>query len=376
MKNEQFWGSYQGLVWFSRDFAANAEYYGFNSISAMFRAYFQTTIFDAKIQRFSKTPTKKLHNVMKEMNSKYQFVKMIEHKIKDDEENQSDIYVWDNCLILTYHTEKKYVIHIYSTDKQMIEDFVATSKKNGFSKEIPEPVLYVLAQTEKGISYHNIDNVGVKFSEDHYNHGIVNQKQRVTKDFKAKEPTGRIVLVEGSPGTGKTYFIRGLINESPECVYVFIPPDLVSALTGPTLISVLTELSDRKQTIVLVIEDGDHCLVPRSIDNISAISALLNITDGIIGSALDIRAVITTNAKTTNIDTAIMRPGRLSEHISIEALTDDKAQTLYKKLTKDENAVYMSPDTTLAAIYATSKDIKYVNKNVEQKVKKTGKMGF
>jgi hypothetical protein len=53
--------------------------------------------------------------------------------------------------------------------------------------------------------------------------------------------------------------------------------------------------------ILFIIEDADDCLVPRGSGNVSTISSLLNYTDGIFGSMLDLRIIATTNAEKMEI---------------------------------------------------------------------------
>jgi len=83
----------------------------------------------------------------------------------------------------------------------------------------------------------------------------------------------------------------------------------------------------------MVIEDGDVCLVPRRNDNISAIAALLNLSDGILGSMIDIKMVISTNAEIKDLDQAILRPGRLCRDIHVGPLPFEQANKVYQRLT-------------------------------------------
>ncbi len=89
---------------------------------------------------------------------------------------------------------------------------------------------------------------------------------------------------------------------------------------------------NNKEPTVLVIEDADHCLSPRDKDNLNAISALLNLSDGIIGSLLDLRVVATTNVKDEEIDPALFRKGRLSAHVNIKNLSEEQARKVWRNI--------------------------------------------
>jgi ATP-dependent 26S proteasome regulatory subunit len=102
----------------------------------------------------------------------------------------------------------------------------------------------------------------------------------------------------------------------------------------------------------MIIEDGDVCLVPRKNDNISTIASLLNLSDGILGSIIDIKMVISTNADIKDMDQAIMRPGRLCKNIHVGPLPYEQANQVYRRLMKSEDVkLEYKKLYTLAEIY-------------------------
>jgi ATP-dependent 26S proteasome regulatory subunit len=102
--------------------------------------------------------------------------------------------------------------------------------------------------------------------------------------------------------------------------------------------------------MTFLIEDADACLVPRGADNVSLISSLLNLTDGIFGSMLDVRFIATTNASSIDFDPAITRPGRLCKHTYIDLLDSIKAGQVYARLTGGKEKKYSSK-VSLATVY-------------------------
>jgi SpoVK/Ycf46/Vps4 family AAA+-type ATPase len=104
----------------------------------------------------------------------------------------------------------------------------------------------------------------------------------------------------------------------------------------------------------LILEDADNILTPRGKDNLSLISTLLNMTSGILGSMLDIRAVATTNSPTKDIDPALMRPGRLSSHVTVGELDKEKAASVFKRLTG--KAKTFSGQVSLAEVYRLARE--------------------
>jgi hypothetical protein len=77
-----------------------------------------------------------------------------------------------------------------------------------------------------------------------------------------------------------------------------------------------------------VIEDAERLLWPRSGDNREAVSSVLNIADGLVGRMLRLHILCSVNARLTELDPAIMRPGRLTNHRKFGRLPRHTAQRL------------------------------------------------
>ena len=107
---------------------------------------------------------------------------------------------------------------------------------------------------------------------------------------------------------------------------------------------------------MLIIEDADGSLVPRAADNISEISALLDLGDGLVGSTFDVRILATSNARRVDIDRAILRPGRLCRSIDVPALEASHANEVLTGLLGAAPHTAFSKPTTLAEVYAAARD--------------------
>ena len=94
-------------------------------------------------------------------------------------------------------------------------------------------------------------------------------------------------------------------------------------------------------------------------------------TDGLIGAALNIKIVASTNALQLDIDDALQRPGRLSEYIHIDFLKPDNANKILTKLMNNKPSCVFNKPVSLAEIYAISKNVKVDIKSSPHK-----KVGF
>lgn len=196
---------------------------------------------------------------------------------------------------------------------------------------------------------------------DNYSSSVVEDYLHIKEDLINPTPCGRLILLDGPPGTGKSYMVRGLINEL-DANFIFIPSNLVASIQGPDLIKViLSEREDNEKPIIFIIEDADNCLLPRMQDNMTSLSVLLNLGDGLIGGMFNIRVLATTNAKVKEIDPALLRAGRLCRRINIKELSPEQSTLVSKKINK--NIEYDIP-MRLSDIYAgidINKDNQTVN---------------
>jgi len=119
---------------------------------------------------------------------------------------------------------------------------------------------------------------------------------------------------------------------------------MAGAITNPNLISILIE----NPNCIFVIEDAENIVVDRERDGSSPVSALLNISDGLLSDCLNIQVICSFNTDISKIDSALMRKGRLIAKYEFKDLEVEKAKMLSKKLGFSAN---FNTPMTLTAIY-------------------------
>jgi hypothetical protein len=217
--------------------------------------------------------------------------------------------------------------------------------------------VYVLVRGQDGVRLESLGIAGVPLERGNYNPEVLEGYDRVVRDLKSDNPSGRVTILDGSPGTGKTYMVRAILTEEPSALFVMVPANLIPALSDPSMVDGLLETRRNREgdgPTVFIVEDADDCLGSRDATNVNAVSALLNLGDGIIGSLMDIRLVCTTNLKDEELDEAVTRPGRLSAKINVDALTSDVAEKLYEKLTG--HSITIDERLTLAEVYSLARN--------------------
>lgn len=163
----------------------------------------------------------------------------------------------------------------------------------------------------------------------------------IIQERLAKPNDKGIILLHGEAGTGKTSYIRWLINNSKKRV-IYIPPNMAEIISDPQVIKLFLQYSNS----ILIIEDAENILGKRAGNSSQAISNLLNLSDGLLSDCASIQVIATFNTDVLNIDEALLRKGRLIARYEFKALEKERAIQLGKKL-----GVEITESSTLAEIY-------------------------
>lgn len=269
-------------------------------------------------------------------------------------------YMWANGVVDLNVTNNYVEINALSQDeafcrelKKFFDDQWAPPEKSGH--------IYAIVRQGMNLTLSSIGNAGIQLVDGNYTKKVMSDYKYVIGDLQSETPSGRITIMRGPAGTGKTHLIRAMLLEVPDAMFVLISPEVVTDLSGPELLPLLMQYRGGSTgPIVLVLEDADHCLVKREAANISLIQGLLNLGDGILGSLLDIRIVATTNADELNLDKAITRPGRLSKMLDVNALDIKTAREVFARLCPDVTEEVSrlngsAGEATLAEVYALAR---------------------
>lgn len=276
---------------------------------------------------YSEIDTKKTDSLIQE-----RFASLVLQKFKYEQFRRKagvrlneTIYLLSNQVIVHIEARSKSVHVLYSVPE---DDFVhdldqelRTLCKTYRGKEI------FLAVSDMGISLKSVrlKKVDVALREN-YNDDLISLHPKVVSLLAQKEKS-ELFLFHGAPGTGKSTYIRSLVYSQTKKV-IFLPPNVAAKMDAPEIANLIIN----NPNSIVIIEDAEDLIISRNQESNSAISMLLNLTDGLLGYCLGIQFICTFNTTLNRIDPALLRKGRLSVLYEFTPLSSGKTNSLMKKL--------------------------------------------
>ena len=218
---------------------------------------------------------------------------------------------------------------------------------------------YLLNENSQPISLEITEQIETKIEK--INYPFIENIDNLLKDYFNNKAS--ILFLVGSPGTGKTRFIRYLLSKNIKSAYYTSDKHIIEH--GAIFTSFLQSNSK-----MLILEDFDFHLNSRKEGN-TIMYHLLGLSDGLIQS-FNKKIIISTNlSNLQNIDEAIVRKGRCFDIINFRLLLWDEVIEFFKQngykeiINKIEEKEYSLAD--LYYILNNKKD-----KEIKVKYKKTG----
>ncbi len=287
----------------------------------------------------------------------------------DDETLDSILILLDKDLVLYTNSFSSLIIY-YNNNDHFNENSLFFSPMGALKSYIyyfgESNKIFIIFRDETGFNKRGFEIKKTKINiDENYNDDFLEVSKKIIKGLNDTKKSN-LVILSGETGTGKTTYIRYLTSKIKKNI-IFVPPDMVESITDPGFISFLMYNNNS----VLIIEDAEPILKKRNeYGRTSAISNVLNLTDGLLSDCLNISIVATFNTTNKIIDDALLRKGRLLIYYNFERLSIDKSKNLLNKLGYN---VDVKEPMTLADIYFYNDDN---NKELLKKDLNKNKIGF
>jgi hypothetical protein len=258
----------------------------------------------------------------------YHYIKRYAGRKKSAVLNDMYYTLYDDLLVY-FDTDNSDVTFLFRmTDEGKVEKLISEIKKFSKRRTRTKPQIELLVRSGSGLGTRSFNLTKPKLSiADNYNEDLTPVHRTILKRLSQKNDKG-LVLLHGKPGTGKTSYIRYLVWSVRNKNVIFLPPDLAASITDPDLMKVLIG----NPNSIFIIEDAENIIIDRERRGASPVSALLNISDGLLSDCLNIQIICSFNTDLSKVDSALMRKGRLIAQYEFKELCAGKAQALSDKL--------------------------------------------
>ncbi|QHT68364.1 AAA family ATPase [Rhodocytophaga rosea] len=224
---------------------------------------------------------------------------------------------------------------LYDVSDRELETWVVSTNqqlRNKFGAN-KSPIFKVLSRNTRGFFTKDVPTDTLQVNIEELYNDDFREINSVIMQVMATEKSG-LILLHGAPGTGKTSYIKHLISSFNKKPFIFIQNEFIKDLLNPDFISFL--LKNRNST--LIIEDAEKVITTREyISEISMVSTILQLTDGLFSDYLNIKIICTFNTNIERVDKALIRKGRMIASYEFKPLSKEKTNKLLQS--KGYNAI-------------------------------------
>lgn len=214
--------------------------------------------------------------------------------------------------------------------------------------------------------------------EKNYSQPILKSIEKLVND-KTPWSNGKLLIINGPPGCGKTYFIRSLLRAWRNLLKPTVILDPEEFSRNPLYYFQISsdesyekELGGNYKTInrprLLIMEDcADLIMTESRSAHYDKVGKLLNMTDGLLGQGRNDVFLISFNEEIKEIDPAFRRPGRLLMSLEIPKLS--QTESLDWLVGRGHKPPIEPREYTLAELYE-------MVSNVDSKIVSKANVGF
>jgi hypothetical protein len=209
-------------------------------------------------------------------------------------------------------------------------------------KEYKPQIRWISRGTRGGIEQKYMDITPRGDIKENYNDDFWPVHEKITKLIHSDESS--IIILHGKPGTGKTSYIRDLIDSNRDVTFYWVDSSIFNYIDSSDFIQFIVSCKNA----VFVLEDSESLLASREHSRNPAMQSLLSISNGMLGDSLKIKFICTFNTDHRNVDKAITRKGRMRVKYEFKDLKKEKVEKIFTKMGVDAS---LAKDMPLCDVY-------------------------
>jgi hypothetical protein len=250
-----------------------------------------------------------------------------------------------------YHVFTGYKIYFLPGKEDFVQEFLKNLTFLKYKEVVPEACLQMICKNQYGfyLTSIKIKKPIISDMKLHYGEEFEKVHETILNGLKEESAHG-LILLHGLPGSGKTHYIRYLIQEITDKQLIYVPPDMTASISSPDFLPFMLQNTNS----ILIIEDAENIIKSRDSkeSTTQAVANLLNLSDGLLGDSLHQPIIATFNCELNSIDSALLRKGRLISQYEFGKLSIENGQKLSDQLGFTSK---ITEPMTLADIYGQEK---------------------
>src|SRR5687767_11696671 len=165
--------------------------------------------------------------------------RIVERNTSDRGESGGTISVWSTGIVFVRRYQKSAAISFALRDPELFEKCVAITDAS--LEKHRQGDVFTLTGEGRALELRRIGNAGLPLERSNYQQEILQKYDRAVSGLAATEPHDRLVIVDGPPGIGKTYMVRGMLQEVLKATFLLIPASMINDITEPGLLPALLD---------------------------------------------------------------------------------------------------------------------------------------
>ncbi|WP_143308056.1 AAA family ATPase [Chitinophaga vietnamensis] len=257
-----------------------------------------------------------------------QIYRSTDYKTKKKKYTHSEsIFVFGHNVLIHFDDNFCDIFHDGNNDEFIaaITPKIAAFKRR--QRREPHEINLIAIAARGGLALKSMEIKRTQLDLDLYYEDDFKEVDKMIQTRLKKDKDKGIVLLHGLPGTGKTTYLRYLIGKIKKKI-LFVSPEMANNIMDPGFMDLLID----NPNSVVIIEDAESVIMDRRISGKSAVSNLLNLSDGLLADCLNVQLVCSFNSDLSAVDSALLRKGRLIAKYEFGKLSLQKAQRLSQHL--------------------------------------------